>query len=78
MARKTHTKKMRTRDMFLTAKMMGGPVLHDTQNGKVLLNVMKHYCLQKPYENEEYEQIMFYSISKLAKQREKAKEEINA
>ena len=78
MARKTHTKQMRTREMFLTAKMFGGPKYTDTSNGKILLNVMKHYCLQKPYENEEYNSIMLYEISKIAKQRKEAAEGSNA
>lgn len=68
MGRKTRTKKIRTREMYLTAKTIGGAVLTKTSHGMVLLNTMKHYCYQKPYKNDEYQSIMLQNISRMAKQ----------
>lgn len=64
MARKTHTKKERTREEYMVARHVGAPVLMETSNGKVLLNIWKHFCYHKPYKNEEYEAIMFAEIKR--------------
>ena len=64
MARKTHTKKERTREEYMVARHVGAPVLRETSNGKVLLNIWKHFCYHKPYKNEEYEAIMFAEIKR--------------
>lgn len=64
MGRKVHMKKIRTREEYLAAKTLGGPVLTNTSTGSVLLNVWKHYCLKRPYRNTEYQALMLYEIKK--------------
>lgn len=64
MARKTHTKKIRTREEYMVAKHIGAPVLMRTSHGQTLLNIWKHFCYHKPYENEEYEVIMLSEIKR--------------
>lgn len=64
MGRKVHIKKTRSRDEYLAAKSLGGPVLVNTSTGNVLLNVWKHYCLKRPYKNFEYQALMLYEIKK--------------
>lgn len=77
MGRKTHTKKIRTREMYLAGKAFG-PVMMNTIHGTVLLNVMKHYCYNKPYENQEYEAIMLHQVRQMFKQANENKEKANA
>ena len=64
MARKIHTKQERTREEFLVAKNIGAPIMMNTLNGKVLLNIWKHFCYHKPYKNDEYQNLMYYEIKK--------------
>ena len=75
MARKTHTKKMRTREEFLVVKNIGAPIMMSTSHGKVLLNIWKHYCYKKPYNNDEYQSIMFYEIKRRKDAYEKSRKE---
>ncbi len=77
MARKTHTKKIRTREEFLVAKNIGAPVKMNTSHGQVLLNIWKHFCYHKPYENEEYEAIMFAEIKRRRDAYDKSRKENN-
>lgn len=58
MGRKVHSKKLRSREGYLAAKGLGGIVMTNTSNGVIALNVMKHYCMNKPYVCEEYRAIM--------------------
>lgn len=62
MARKVHTKKVRSRQDFLAAKSLGAPVIMNTPHGNIALNTWKHFCLHKPYENDVYETMMFAEI----------------
>ena len=64
MARKTHTKQIRSREEFLVAKNIGAPVVMNTSSGPVLLNIWKHFCYHKPYNNDEYQSIMFAEIKR--------------
>lgn len=74
MGRKVHTKKIRSREEFLAAKMLGSPTLMKTSTGDVLLNIWKHYCLKKPYLNTEYQSLMLYEIKKRKDNYEKARD----
>ncbi len=76
MARKTHTKKERTREEFLVAKQLGAPVVMSTSHGNVLLNIWKHYCYKKPYNNDEYQSLMFYEIKRRKDAYEKSRKEV--
>lgn len=75
MARKTHTKKVRTREEFLAAKNLGAPVMMKTSHGDVLLNIWKRYCYKKPYSNDEYNSLMFYEIRRRKTAYENAQKE---
>ena len=75
MARKTHTKKELTREEYMVAKNIGAPVLMSTSNGRVLLNIWKHFCYHKPYNNEEYEVIMLAEIKRRKEAYEKSRKE---
>ena len=75
MARKTHTKKMRTREEFMVAKNIGAPVIMGTSHGGVLLNVWKHFCYHTPYKNDEYEAIMFAEIKRRREAYDKSRKE---
>ena len=75
MARKTHTKQMRTREEALAAKHIGAPILMSTSNGQILLNVWKHFCYHKPYKNEEYEAMMLSEIKRRKDAYEKSRKE---
>lgn len=75
MGRKSRIKKERDREAFLVAKRIGNPTLIKTSHGEILLNTTKHYCLQEPYENEEYESRMFYEMKRRREAYENAKKE---
>ena len=77
MARKTHTKQMRTREEYVVAKNIGAPILMDTSHGKVLLNIWKHFCYHEPYENEEYQIIMLAEIKRRREAYDKSRKESN-
>lgn len=75
MARKTHTKQERTREEFMVAKHIGAPVMMNTSHGSVLLNIWKHFCYHKPYENDEYQSIMFAEIKRRKDAYDKSRKE---
>ena len=75
MARKTHTKQMRTREEYLVAKNIGAPVIMSTSHVQVLLNIWKHFCYHTPYKNEEYEVIMLSEIKRRKDTYEKSRKE---
>ena len=75
MARKVHTKQIRSREEFMVAKHIGAPVMMNTSHGNVLLNIWKHYCYKKPYENDEYQSIMFAEIKRRKDAYEKSRKE---
>jgi len=75
MARKTHTKQIRTREEYMVAKHIGAPVLMSTSHGQVLLNIWKHFCYHKPYKNTEYEAIMYSEIKRRKDAYDKAHKE---
>jgi hypothetical protein len=77
MARKVHTKKERTREEFLAAKSIGGSVPMSTSHGTINLNIVKHFCLHKPYENDEFEAIMFAEMKRRREAYEKSRAEVN-
>ena len=75
MARKTHTKQERTREEFMVAKHIGAAVPMSTSHGTVLLNIWKHFCYHKPYNNDEYQSIMFAEIRRRKDAYDKAHKE---